>query len=118
MEYIFGFARSFKKITKRLGFELYLRTSNRKRDILFTTLRDNDVNVTNINISLFVPQIKPSPETQYIFNKAISKTFSLSCESWTTDRKPVNTAREVQIDVLSASNINSPLYIIAAHQKT
>ena len=28
LEYIFGFARSFKKITKGLGFELDLRTSN------------------------------------------------------------------------------------------
>ena len=53
-----------------------------------------------------------------IFNKAISKTFTLSYESWTIDRKPVDTAREFQIDISSASNINSPLYLIAAHQKT
>ena len=79
---------------------------------------DNDVNVTINSISLFVPQIIPSPETQNVFNEAISKTFSLSYESWTTDREPVDTAREFQIDISSASNINSPLYLIAAHQKT
>ena len=118
LEFIFGFARSFKKITKGLGFELDLRTSNRKQDILSTTLGDNDVNVTINSISLFIPQIIPSPETQVYFNEAISKTFSLSFESWTTDRKPVDTAREFQIDISSASNINSPLYLIAAHQKT
>ena len=117
-EYIFGFARSFKKITKGLGFELDLRTSNRKQDILYTTLGDNDVNVTKNNINLFIPQIIPSPETQVFFNEAISKTSSLSFESWTTDRKPVDTAREIQIDISSASNMNSPLYLIAAHQKT
>ena len=118
LEYIFGFARSFKKITKGLGFELDLRTSNRKPDILYTTLGDNDVNVTNNSISLLIPQIKPSPETQVIFNEAIRKTFSLSYESWTTDRKPVDAAREFQIHISSASNINSPLYLKAAHQKT
>ena len=118
VEYIFGFARSFKKITKVLGFELDLRTSKRKRDILYTTLDDNDVNVTINSISLFVPQKIPSPETQVIFNEAIPKTFTLSYESWTTDRKPVDTGREFQIDISSASNISSPLYLIAAHQKT
>ena len=118
LEYIIGFARSFKKITKGLGFEIDLQTSNRKRDILYTTLDDNDVNVTINSISLFVPQIKPSPETQVIFNEAVSKTFTLSYETWTTDRKPVDTAREFQVDISSASNINSPSYLIAAHQKT
>ena len=118
LEFIFGFARSFKKITKGLGFYLDLRTSNRKQDILYTTLGDNDVNVTINSIRLFIPQIKPSPETQVIFNEAISQTFTLSYESWTTDRKPVDTAREIQVDMSSASNINSPLYLIAAHQKT
>ena len=116
LEYIFGFARSFKKITKGLGFELDLRTSNRKRDILYTALDDDDVNVTINSISLFIPQIIPSPETQVIFNDAISQTFTLSYESWTTDRKPVDAAREFQVDISSASNINSPLYL--AHQKT
>ena len=118
LEYIFGFARSFKKITKGVGFELDLRTSTRKKDILYTTLEDNDVNATINSISLFVPQIIPSPETQNIFNEAISKTFSLSYESWTTDRKPVNTAREFHIDISSASTKKSPIYLIAAHQKT
>ena len=103
MENIIGFARSFKKITKGLGFELDLRTSNRKQDIPYTTLGDNEVNVTINSISLFIPQIIPSPETKVIFNEAISKTFTLSYESWTTDRKPVDMAREIQIDISSAS---------------
>ena len=118
LENIFGFCKSFKKITKGLGFELDLRTSNRKQDILYTTLGDNDVNVTNTSISLFIPQIIPSPETQVIFNEAISKTFTLSYESWTTERKLVNAAKEFQIDISSASNINSPLCLLAAHQLT
>ena len=117
MEHIFGFARSFKR-TKGLGFELDLRTSNRKQDILYTTLGDNDVNVTINSISLFVPQIIPFPETQYIFNEAISKTFQVSYEFWTTDRKPVDTAREIQIDISSASNINSPIDYSSTSENT
>ena len=35
-----------------------------------------------------------------------------------TDRKPVNTGNEYQLDIRSASNINIPLYLIVAHQKT
>ena len=107
-----------KKIMKGLGFELDLRTSNRKQDILYSTLDDNDVNVTINSISLFIPQLIPSSETQVNFNQAISETFTLSFESWTTDRKPIDTARKFQIDISSASNINTPLYLIAAHQKT
>ena len=95
-----------------------MRTSNRKQDILYTTLDDNDVIVTLKSISLFIPQIIPSPETQVIFNESISKTFSLSYESWTTDCKPVDTAREFKVDISTASNIKCPLYLIAAHQKT
>ena len=118
LEYIFGFAKSFKTITKGLGFELDLRTSNRKRDILCTTLGDEDVSVTINNISLFVPQIIPTHETQVYFNDAISKAFTLSYESWTTDQKPVDKSKEFQIDISSASNINSPLSLKAAHQLT
>ena len=35
-----------------------------------------------------------------------------------TERKPVNTGNEYQLDIGSASNINVPLYLIGAHQKT
>ena len=36
----------------------------------------------------------------------------------TTDRKPVDTAKEFQIDISSASNIKSPIHLISAHQLT
>ena len=72
LEYVFGFFRSFKKNSKSLGFELDLRTSNRKQDILYTTIEDEDVNVTINSFSFFIPQLKQSTETQYIFIEAIS----------------------------------------------
>ena len=118
LEYIFDFCKTLYKITKGLGFELGLRTSNRKREILNTTLGDELVNVTIKSISQFIPQIIPSPETQVNFNQAMSEWFTSSYESWTTDRKPVDTAKEFQIDISSASVISSPLHLIAAHQLT
>ena len=116
LEYIFGFFKSFKNITKGLHFELDIL--NRKQDILYTTLGDNGVNVTINSISLFNPQIIPSPETQVYFNEAISKTFPLSYESCTTDKKPVDEAKEFQIDISSVTTIKTPLYLVAAHQQT
>ena len=95
-----------------------LRTSNRKRDILYTILEDEDVNVTIKSIDLCIPSLIPNTETQVFFKEAITKSFTLSYESWTTDGKPVDAAREFQIQISSASNNNSKLYLIAAHQKT
>ena len=102
LQYIFGFARLFRKITKVFGYEFDLRTSNRKQDIPYTTIGDSGVNLTINSISLFVLQIISSPGTQAYFNETISKTLSLSYESWTTDRKPADTAKEIQRDVSSA----------------
>ena len=95
-----------------------MRTSNRKRDILSTTLGDDDGNVTINNISLFITQIIPSPETQVYFTEAFSKTFTLSYESWTTDRESVDTAKEYRSDISSPTIINTLLHLIATHQLT
>ena len=44
LEHIFGFCKTFKKITKILGFHLTLTTAD-LQDIIFTTIA-NDINVT------------------------------------------------------------------------
>ena len=94
LEQIFGFAIFFIKKTKGVGFRIDLRTSNRKQDILYTNLGDNDADVTINSISFYKPAKIPNTETQVFFNEAISKTFTTSYESWTTDRKPIDTARK------------------------
>ena len=53
-----------------------------------------------------------------MFNEAIREDFTLSFDAWVTDRKPVITGNEYQLDIGSASNINLHLYLIVAHQKT
>ena len=120
LEYIFGFCRTFKKITKGLGFELQLKTSNEKKNILFTNnaFGVNNVNIRINSIYLYIPSLVPSAEQQQMFNEAIRENFTLSFDAWVTDRKPVNTGNEYQLDIGSASNINIPLYLIVAHQKT
>ena len=59
LEYIFGFCKTFKKITKGLGFELQLKTLNGKRNIIYTDLGfgGNDNNVTITSVYLYIYQV-------------------------------------------------------------
>ena len=118
LELIFGFCKTFKKITKGLGFELQLKTSNEKQNILYTTLGGNDVNVTINSIYLYIRSLVPSAEQQQMFNEAIRENFTLSFDAWVTDRKPVNTGQEYQLEIGSASNINIPLYSSCSSKNT
>ena len=68
LEHIFGLCKTFKKITKGLGFELQLKTSNKKQNIIYTTLGGNDVNVTIKSIYLYKPSLVPSAVQQQFFN--------------------------------------------------
>ena len=90
----------------------------KKKNLLYTTLGGNDVNVTINSIYLYLPSPVPSAEQQQIFNESIRENFTISFDAWVTDRKPVNTGNEYQLDMGSASDINIPLYIIVVHQKT
>ena len=58
---IFRFCKSFKKLTKTFGFHLMLKTNN-LQDIIYTPMAD-DINVTNINLYMFVPNLIPSVQT-------------------------------------------------------
>ena len=53
LEHIFGFCKTFKKITKNLRFHLTYKM-NDLQDIIFTTMADG-INVTINRIYLFVP---------------------------------------------------------------
>ena len=74
--------------------------------------------MTTISIYHYIPSLFPSAEPQQLFNEAIRENFTLSFDAWVTDRKPVNTGNEYQLDIGSASNKNIPLYLVVAHQKT
>ena len=114
LEDIFGFCKTFKKITKNLGFHITLKT-NDLQNIIFTTLA-NDINVTINSLYLFVPILTPNSETQVIFNESIKNNYTLTFDSWYTERKIVTNGGEFQIDIASSPSTNSPKYLIAAHQ--
>ena len=114
LEHIFGFCRTFKKITKNLGFHLKFKM-NDLQDIVFTTIA-NDIVVTINSLYLYVPKLIPSTSTQIMFNEAIMNNYTITFNSWYTERKISNDGRELQIDVASAQGINSPKYLISAFQ--
>ena len=53
LDYIFGFCKTFKKITENLGFHITLKTTE-LQNIIFTTLA-NDIKVTINSLYLFLP---------------------------------------------------------------
>ena len=114
LEHIFGFCKTFKKITKNLGFHLKFKM-NDLQDIIFTTIA-NDINVTINSLYLYVPKLIPSTSTQVMFNESIMNNYTITFDSWYTERKISNDGRELQVDIGSAQHINSPKYLISAFQ--
>jgi len=49
-------------------------------------------------------------------NDSEENSFTSSFDSWTSDRKSVDTQLEYQVDMGSAQNINSPKYSKVAQQ--
>ena len=114
LKHIFGFCKSFKKITKNLGFHLIFKMTD-LQDILITTIAD-DINVTINSLYLFVPQLVPNTQTQLMFNEATMNNYTNTFDSRYTERTISNDGRELQVDIGSAQNINSPKYLISAFQ--
>ena len=114
LEHIFGFCKTFEKITKNLGFHLTFKM-NDLQDIVFTTIAD-DITVTINSLYLYVPNIVPSSETQLLFNESITNNYTITFDSWYTERKISNAGSELQVDIASAQHINIPKYLISAFQ--
>ena len=113
LEDIFGFSKTFKRVTKSLGFHLMLKT-NDLQDITYTSTGD-DINVTINNLYFFVPNLIPSVETQLMFNEATQKNYKISFDEHYTERRLIKDMI-VQHDIGSAQQVNAPKYLICAHQ--
>ena len=113
LEDIFGFCKTFKKVTKILGFHLQFKT-NDLQDIIYTSMTD-DINVTNNNLYLYVPNLIPSVETQVMFNEATQNNYKISYDEWFTERRIISDTI-TQLDIRSSQNVQSPKYLIGAHQ--
>ena len=75
----------------------------------------DDINVTIINLYLFVPNLLPSVETQVSFNEATQNNYKISYEEWFTERRIISDTI-TQLDIGSSQNVQSPKYLIGAHQ--
>ena len=113
LEHIFGFCKTFKKVTKNLGFHITFKTAD-LRGIIFTSIAD-DINVTINSLYLFVPFLIPNTETQLMFNESIQNNYRIFFDEWYTERRIV-TDQIYQVDIGSAQSVNSPKYLICAHQ--
>ena len=113
VEYIFGFCKAFKKVTKNLVFHLMLKTAD-LQDIIYTSM-DDDINVTINILYLYLPNLIPSVETQLMFNEATQNIYRISYEECYTERRLI-TDMIAQVDLGSAHQVNSPKYMICAHQ--
>ena len=111
LEDIFGFCKTFKKVTKNLGFHLMLKT-NDLQDIIYTSMVE-DIKVTINNLYLYVPNLIPSVETQVLFNEATQNNYKISYDEYFTERRLISDMI-VQVDIGSSQKVNSPKYLICA----
>ena len=113
LEDISGFCESFRKVTKKLGFHLMLKTAD-LHDFIYTSMGD-DINVTNKRMYLYITNLIPSVETQLMFNEATQIKYKISFEEWCTERGLISDFL-VEHDIGSAQQVHSPKYLIIAHQ--
>ena len=113
LEVIFGFCKSFKKVTKNLDFHLMFKTAN-LQDIIYTSMED-DIIVSNNSLYLYIPNLIPSVETQLMFNEATQNNYKISFDEWYTERRIISDLL-IQHDIGSAQQVIQPKYVVCAHQ--
>ena len=113
LEDIFGFCKTFRKVTKNLGFHLTFKT-NDLQNIIYSSMAD-DINATINNLYLYVPNLIPSVETQVMFNDATQNVYKISFDEWYTERRVISDTI-TQMDIGTSQHVHSPKYLIGAHQ--
>ena len=113
LEDIFGFCKTFKKVTKNLGIHITFKT-NDLQNIIYSSMAD-DINVTINNLYLYVPNLIPNVETQVMFNEATQNNYKIIFDEWYTERRVISDTI-TQLDIGSSQNVQSPKYLIGAHQ--
>ena len=113
LEDISGFCKTFRKVTKNLAFHLTFKT-NDLQNIIYSSMAD-DINVTINNLYLPIPNLILSVETQVIFNEATQNNYKISYDEFFTETR-VKSDMITQLDIGSSQNVESPKYLIGAHQ--
>ena len=116
LEHIFGFCKTFKKVTKTLGFHITFKTANLQK-IIYTSIADGtQINVTINSLYLYVPFLIPSTDIQLMFNESIQNNYRIFFDEWYTEKR-IATDQIFQVDIGSAQSVNSPKNLICAHQQ-
>ena len=103
LEHIFGFCKTIKKVTRKLGFQITLET-NELQDIVYSTSPPPTIIIVLFDkLHLFEPNFIPSSGTQAYFNESMKDIFSLLFDSWKTDRKVVRNS-EHQFESISCKS--------------
>ena len=106
-EHIFGFRKTFQKITKYLGFHISFKTAN-LQGIIYTSLGDGvQVNVTTNSLFLYVPFLISNTETQLLLNESIQNNYRIFFDDWYIEKRIV-TDQTYQVDIGSAQSVYSP----------
>ena len=75
----------------------------------------DDINVSINKLYLYVPNLIPSVQTQVMFNEATQKSYKISFDEWYTERQ-VMSDTNTQLDIGTSQHVNSPKFLIGAHQ--
>ena len=75
----------------------------------------DDINVTNISLYLYIPNLIPSVETQLLVNEATQSNYKIYFNEWYTERRIISDLL-IQHDIGSAQNVIQAKYLICAHQ--
>ena len=73
---IFVFCKTFKKVTKNLGFHVTFKTNDLQ--VIKYTSMDDEINVTINSLYLYIPILIPSVETQLMFNEATQNNYKIT----------------------------------------
>ena len=113
LEDIFGFCKTFKKVTKKLGLHITFKR-NDLQNIIYSSMAD-DINVTTNNLYLYVPKLIPNVETQVIFNEATQNNYKITFDECYTEKRVISDTI-TQIDICTSQHVSSPKYLVSAHQ--
>ena len=75
----------------------------------------DNINVTNNNLYLYVPNLILSVETQVMFNEATQNNYKIFFDEWYTERRIISDAI-TQLDIGTSQHVTSPKYLIVARQ--
>ena len=75
----------------------------------------DNIDVTNKDLYLYIPNLIPSVEIQVMFNEATQNNYKISYDERFTERRIISDTI-TQLDIGSSQNVQSPKNPIGAHQ--